>query len=82
MSKHKIEVVNVKEISERTHEYDIRIDDIPMKCKSVGVFRKDSNDMHFRLSLSHQGVKTHPDYREIRKQLQRTLSVVHGLNKS
>ena len=37
MNKHKIEIPDLKEKTNFVHEYSIRLDDIPMNCKSVGV---------------------------------------------
>jgi hypothetical protein len=81
MSKHDIELINMKEKSCSTHEYDIRIDGVAMACKSVAVTPHTATDLTFRVTFS-KDVKSHPDYREIRKQLLGILVKVHGMDVS
>ncbi len=79
MSKHKVELLDMHEKSATTHEYDIRLDDVPMTLKSVAVYSTKTQDMTFRLTLSNTSVKRHHDYPAIRRELLRVLAIVHGI---
>ena len=80
MSKHTIEILDITEVSNFTHEYNIRLDGTQMKCRTTAMFPHFAHDMTFRITFSDRSVRQTPEYKEIRSELLTKFKRVHGID--
>jgi len=69
MPQHKVEILRTVQTSDTMDIFAIRLNGVPMLCKSIPVSTHNATGATTRLIFSNKLVKTDPSYRQIRNKV-------------